>query len=191
LGLKKLAETGGDVASLSELARQATELERFREAEHLWHQVLLARPESAEAHFNLGYLHLSRGEYRTAHVHALRGAELAPGMKEAAFNLAKCELFLGNTLKALDGCHSMLQKWTDYPPALSLHCVSCLILGRTGEGAAVADQLAALGFDCGDYLKEYADGLIKGERGDLAAPLLHFTEMIAVHQLPRPQETGE
>ena len=179
LGLKKLSETVGDVASLTELALQATELERFQEAEELWHRLLSARPDSAEAHFNLGYLHLAAARYSTARGHALRAAELAPGMKEAAFNLAKCELFLGNVHEALNASQAMLQSWPDYPPALSLYCASCLMLGLTGEGEAVLQRLARMGYDCGDYLSEYGQGLLRGERGDLAAPLLSRAEKIS------------
>ena len=179
LGLKKLSESGEDAASLAELARQATELERFREAEDLWHRLLLARPESAEAYFNLGYLHLSTGQYPLARDHARRATQLAPGMKEAAFNLAKCELFLGNAQGALSGSEQLLQSWPDYPPALSLYCASSLVLGRTAEGEAVMARLALMGFDCADYLNEYANGLLRGERRDLAAPLLSLAGRVS------------
>ena len=176
LGLRKLSESGASAESLSELALQATELGRFQEAEGLWHRLLEARPESAEAYFNLGYLHLATGKYREARAHALRGAELAPEMKEALFNLAKCEFFLGNAGEALAGCREMLQKWPDYPPALSLLSVSCLTLGETEEAEALAEKLRLLRFDCGDFINEYADGLVRGERGDLAAALFRFAE---------------
>jgi tetratricopeptide (TPR) repeat protein len=190
LGVKKLSESGGNLAALTELARQATELKRFQEAERLWHQLLQARPESAEAYFNLGYLHLAAGDYLKAHTHALRGAELAPEMKEAAFNLAKCELYLGHTEQALAGCREMLRQWPDYPPALSLLSVSSLILGSTGEAEAVVEGLRRRHFDCGDFLQEYADGLNRGGRGDLAATLQCFAARIAAeaggpgHALP-------
>jgi O-antigen biosynthesis protein len=189
LGLRKLTETGGDAASLNELALQATELERFPEAKELWHRLLLERPDSVDAHFNLGYLHLVAGEYPTARGHALRAVQLAPAMKEAAFNLTKCELFLGNVHEALIGSQTLLQSWPDYPPALSLYCASCLILGRTDEGEAVLTRLSRMGYDCGDYLGEYADGLGKGERGDLAVPLLALADRIAADQR-REREGG-
>ena len=186
LGLRKLSETGGDAASLAELARQATELERFQEAGELWHKLLLAQPDSAEAYFNLGYLHLVAADYPTARAHALRAVQLAPGMKEAAFNLAKCELFLGNILQAQKSCQEMLHAWPDYPPALSLYSASCLIRGDTGDGEAVMARLARLGYDCGDYLGEYADGLMRGDRGDLALPLLDLAKRVSGGQARLP-----
>jgi O-antigen biosynthesis protein len=186
LGLKKLSETEDEAASLSELALQATELERFSEAKELWHRLLQGWPDHADAHFNLGYLHLEAAEYRTAYSHALRAAELAPEMKEASFNLAKCELYLGEIPAALDRCQEMLQSWPDYPPALSLYCASCLILGLAEEGETVLARLAAMGFDCADYLEEYADGLRKGERGDLAAPLLSAAAKISGEHADAP-----
>ena len=179
LGLQKLSDAGGDLASLTELAIQATELERFQEAGELWDRLLLAHPDNAEAHFNLGYLHLVAAEYPTARAHALRAAELAPGMKEAAFNLAKCELLLGHVREALHRSQALLHAWPDYPPALSLYCASCLILGLTGEGEAVITRLSRMGFDCADYLQEYATGLTRGKRGDLAPPLLSLAQRIA------------
>ena len=174
LGLKKLSETGAGIESLTELALQATELNRFQEAEGLWHRVLETRPESADAYFNLGYLHLATGDYRQARAHALKAAQLAPEMKEAAFNLAKCQFLLGETEAALAGCRHMLQKWPDYPPAISLLSVSCVILGNTVEADTLVEKLRGLRFDCGDFIREYAEGLAKGERDDLAAPLWHF-----------------
>lgn len=184
LGLQKIEETGASVESLSELARQATELNRAEEAQGLWHRLLKAHPENAEAYFNLGYLQLSAGRYREAHAHALRGAELAPGMKEAAFNLAKCELFLGNIDLALCSCREMLDKWPDYPPALSLLCVCLLLAGRGTEAQEVARKLSALRFDCADFLNEYANGFTRGERGDLALPVLAFAGKIAAGGAP-------
>ncbi|QWV97032.1 glycosyltransferase [Geomonas nitrogeniifigens] len=172
LGVKKLEEVGATPEALAELARQATELGMGREAEELWHRLLRARPEHAEAFFNLGYLYLCSGDYRQARDHAARGAELAPELKEAAFNLAKCELYLGQTEKALSRCRDMLQRWPGYPPALSLLAV-CLLIGgdRSGAEAEVA-RLAALNYDCGDFLEEYAAGLKRGALDHLAAPLL-------------------
>jgi GT2 family glycosyltransferase/2-polyprenyl-3-methyl-5-hydroxy-6-metoxy-1,4-benzoquinol methylase/Flp pilus assembly protein TadD len=186
LGLRKLTETGGDATSLAELARQATELERFQEAEELWHKLLLAQPDSAEAYFNLGYLHLVAADYPTARAHALHAVQLAPGMKEAAFNLAKSELFLGNVLQAQKSCQEMLHSWPDYPPALSLYSVSCLIRGDTGDGEAVMARLARLGYDCGDYLEEFAAGFMKGDRGDLALPLLNLAKRVSGGQARLP-----
>lgn len=184
LGLRKLNETGGSVESLTELARQATELNRVEEAEGLWHRLLQAHPENAEAYFNLGYLQLSAGNYREAHAHALKGAELAPGMKEAAFNLAKCELFLGDAEKALSSCREMLDKWPDYPPALSLLCASLLLTGRTAEADHLVQKLSAMRFDCADFLNEYAGGLTRGGHGELALPLAELAKRFAAGGSP-------
>jgi len=173
LGLQKLAESGGaDEAALTELARQATELHRQGEARQLWHRLIAADPGHAEAHFNLGYLHLTAGEYPEALEHARLAVELAPDLKEAAFNLAKCELFLGDCPKALERCQDLLWRWPGYPPALSLYAALCLVLGLEPEAAQALDQLASLGYGRRDYLEEYADGLVRGGLSDLAAPLV-------------------
>jgi len=177
LGLKKLSEAACDEAALAELARQATELGRVDEARQLWHRLLQGRPDSAEAYFNLGYLHLVAADYRTAHHYAVRAVLLAPELKEAAFNLAKCELFLGNAGEALKGSQEMLATWPDYPPALSLCCAACLALGLNEEGEALLAKLSDLGCDYRDYLGEYGAGLRNGGRDDLAAPLLARAEL--------------
>jgi O-antigen biosynthesis protein len=192
LGLKKLNETGGDAASLAELALQATELTRYSEAEELWHRLLLARPASVDAHFNLGYLHLVAGDLPTAHSHALRAVELAPEMKEAAFNLAKCELFLGESLGALKRCQQMLRSWPDYPPALSLFAAASLISGRAADGEATMAQLTRLGFERGDYLQEYADGLLRaGHSGPAATLSSHAGEVAEMEpSAPLPRQSG-
>ncbi|WP_026841166.1 glycosyltransferase [Citrifermentans bremense] len=179
LGLKKLEEDGGSVEALIELARQATELNRGEEAQRLWHRLLQVHPENAEAYLNLGYLQLSAGEYPKARESALKGAQLAPGMKEAAFNLAKCELFLGDTEKARESCREMLEKWPDYPPALSLSCVCLLLQGEKAQAEKLLQRLAAMRFDCADFLEEYAAGLQKGEHADLALPLMELARDIS------------
>jgi len=172
LGLEKLAEGGADDAALVELARQATELDRQGEARELWHRLLARDPEEAEAHFNLGYLHLRAGEYATAFEHARRAVAAAPQLKEAAFNLAKCELFLGRVTEALERCQEMLMTWPGHPPALSLYAALSLVLGLDREAEETLDRLAGLGYGRVDYLEEYAQGLVRGGRSDLAAPLL-------------------
>ncbi|WP_224959679.1 glycosyltransferase [Geomonas subterranea] len=171
LGLQKLEETGTSHEALAELARQATELGLTGEAEQLWQRLLRVKPDHAEAYFNLGYLYLCSGDYPQAQAHAARGVELAPELKEAAFNLAKCELYLGQTAAALARCRAMLQKWPDYPAACSLCAVCLLLQGDRAGGEAEVARLAAQGFDCGDFLNEYAGGLQRGGLQHLAAPL--------------------
>ncbi|TGU74973.1 glycosyltransferase [Geomonas terrae] len=178
LGMKKLSQGGATVEALTELAIQATELARFSEAEELWRRVLELTPEAAEPYFNLGYLYLSLGDYRKAREHALKGAELAPEMKEAAFNLAKAELYLGDTERASAGCRDMLLKWPEYPPALSLLCVCRLLAGEAEEAEAIVRRLTQLGYDCVDFLAEYAAGLARGERGELAAPVRELAQRL-------------
>lgn len=178
LGMKKLSQGGATIEALTELAIQATELERFPEAEELWRRVLELTPEAAEPYFNLGYLYLRLGDYKKARQHALKGSQLAPEMKEAAFNLAKAELFLGNTERASAGCRDMLLRWPEYPPALSLLCVCRLLEGEAGEAEAIVRRLTQLGYDCVDFLTEYAAGLTRGERGDLAAPVRELAQRL-------------
>ena len=96
-----------------------------------------------------------------------------PALSAASYNL-------GCTLDALAGpAQALLRDWPDYPPALSLYCASCLLLGRTGEGEAIMTRLFRMGFDCADYLREYATGLTRGTRGDLAAPLRSLAESVS------------
>ncbi|GFO68498.1 hypothetical protein GMLC_20770 [Geomonas limicola] len=172
LGLEKLAEGGADAAALLELARQATELHHQGEARELWYRLIALDPGDAEAHFNLGYLHLTAGEYATAWEHARRAVAMAPQLKEAAFNLAKCELFLGRTQDAFTRCQEMLRTWPGHPPALSLYAALCLVLGMDHEAETSIDQLAGQGYGRVDYLEEYAQGLVAGGAPELAAPLL-------------------
>ncbi len=171
LGVQKLEETGASHEALAELARQATELGLLDEAERLWQQLLRDKPDHPEAYFNLGYLYLTRGDYRQAQAHALRGVELAPDLKEAAFNLAKCELYLGQVAAALACCQDMLHHWPGYPAARSLLAVCLLLQGDRAGGEAEVARLAAQGYDCGDFLNEYAGGLRRGGLEHLGAPL--------------------
>lgn len=183
MGVKKLAESDASPEALLELARQATELQRVREAENLWHRLLEVQPDDAEADFNLGYLYLCEGDYSRAHRHALKGVRLAPELKEAAFNLAKCELFLGRPEEALARSKEMLSRWPDHPPALSLYASCLLVTGERGEGEAQVARLSAMRYDCADFLNEYAAGLEKGGHAALAAPLF---ELAARYRAGKP-----
>ncbi|QWV93636.1 glycosyltransferase [Geomonas oryzisoli] len=184
LGVQKLEESGASHEAVAELARQATELGLYREAEELWHRLLRDKPDHAEAWFNLGYIYLTCGDYGRAKAHALKGAELAPELKEAAFNLAKCELYLGDTGTALARCRDMLRTWPDYPAARSLHAVCLLLEGERAAGEAEVARLAAQHFDCSDFLNEYAAGLMRGAQGHLAAPLTELAAQLQAGRRP-------
>ncbi|UPU36483.1 glycosyltransferase [Geomonas paludis] len=184
LGLQKLEETGASHEALAELARQATELALFAEAEQLWQRLLRVKPDHAEAYFNLGYLYLSSGDYRQARDHAARGVQLAPDLKEAAFNLAKSELYLGETAAALARCRAMLHQWPGYPAARSLFAVCLLLEGDRAGGEAEVARLAAQGYDCGDFLNEYAGGMQRGGLEQLAAPLAELAARLGAGGRP-------
>jgi hypothetical protein len=102
-------------------------------------------------------------------------------MKEAVFNLAKSELLLGKLPEALSRCEKMLHEWPQYPPALSLLCVVLLLLGRRGESEALVERLRGMHFDCGDFLREYASEMSRGERPALAATILEFAGSVISH----------
>jgi glycosyltransferase involved in cell wall biosynthesis/Tfp pilus assembly protein PilF len=188
LGLQKLAESGAGAGALLELARQATELGHSLEAQELWLKLLHEEPRCGEAHFNLGYLHLTTGNYPRARMHAELAVRLAPEMKEAAFNLAKCLLVSGELHPALNGSQELLERWPGYPPALSLYCACCFLLELTGEAEATLSLLAGQGYHCADYLTEYAQGLLKGPRSDLAAAL--FARVARAVDAPRSRHAA-
>ncbi|UFS72426.1 glycosyltransferase [Geomonas sp. RF6] len=171
LGMLKLARDSRDVKALTELAVQATELGRFDEAVSLWERVLAVEPENCEALFNLGYVHLCTADYEIALRHSQKALSVAPDLKEAAFNAAKAELFLGRARDALARVRVLLASHADYPPALALSSAAQLILGES-EGRELMQKLSRMRYDCGDYLRDLARGLMQGGSTNYATILL-------------------
>ena len=114
IGLKKHDEIGNNPAALRELAVQAGNLEKWKEAIELWQRFLILQPESAEAFINIGTAYWQLAEYREARLYAEKAIALQPELKEAHFNCAINLLHLGCAEKAIPVLQNLLECHPQY-----------------------------------------------------------------------------
>ena len=120
IGRKKLAENGGDIGAIRELAIQATVLEKNSEAIELWQEFISMEPGNlaiAEAYVNLGTIYLRLKDYTKALATAKAAIKFGPYMKEAKYNLALAELYKGNASDAVEVLVPLTDTIHNYPPA--------------------------------------------------------------------------
>lgn len=177
IGRKKLAENGGNIGAVRELAIQATILEKNLEALELWQKFIEMEPgdlASSEAHVNMGTVYLRLKDYSNALLSAKEAAKLGPDMKEAKFNLAMMELYHGNARAAVSVLDSLGNLILDYPPAQFILTASRCCLGETGDGLNQMRKLKKSQFApmLLNSCAELAEGLLTAGQSLLAFNLL-------------------
>jgi tetratricopeptide (TPR) repeat protein len=144
LGRRKLEESEYDHAAVRELATQATILGRNEEAVDLWHRFLKMSPPErsvAEAHVNLATLYLRLQDYGAARKVSEKVLSKLPKMKEARYNLALSELYLGNAEKTVAVLKHLVEDHPLYPPAQFILASTCLIIGQKEEAKGWLENL--------------------------------------------------
>ena len=93
MGKKKIEEEGGgDINSITELAKQASELKRHDEAIELWQQVIELKSHMPIAYLNMSAAYMALGDYKAGLEASKKALHLDPGLKEAALNYSTCAL---------------------------------------------------------------------------------------------------
>ena len=173
IGYKKLDRLGNDVVALRELAIQAGQLAYWPEALELWQRLLTLRPDYAEAYVNMAAAYWQTGKYQQSLESARMACELAPQMKEGAYNLAVSLLMLGKAEKAVVVLTELLHRHGDYLAARFMlasaaGCAGdmdrCVSLYREFRKIQVGAALGAAVLDLqrrlrGSGLNPYADAL--------------------------------
>jgi glycosyltransferase involved in cell wall biosynthesis/thioredoxin-like negative regulator of GroEL len=172
LGKKKLEETGGTLKSLIELAVQAGELHKHREAIDLWKKVVEAAPDYADAFMNMGYSYMELAEYKEGLQVCRKAMELNPNLKEACINYASCEIRSGDVKNTIPVLEDLVLKVPDYPTAMGLLGIAYSVDGQKKKGLEIFRKLSDMGYNCGEYLLEQANKLIPQGRTNYAAILL-------------------
>jgi tetratricopeptide (TPR) repeat protein len=172
LGKKKLEEAGVDFTSLYELAVQAGELGRYREAVELWQRCIQLQHENPKAHFNLGYVYLKLGQYEDALRVSARAMELDPNFKESIFNYSLCEFCIGDIHQTIFTLEGLIIKEPQYPSAMALLSAAYFIEGQTERGLETLGQVKKMGYDGPAILHSFAERLISAGRRDTAVLLL-------------------
>ena len=187
LGKKKLLSEPASAEAVAELAIQAAELGKFEEAISLWEKVIAMRPGCAEAHLNLGCcFEMSGGRYGEALGQARRAMQLNSDLKEAIFNCAKYELYVGDKERSLQLIRDLLAREPEYPPAVVLFCVSLVVQERMAESWPLLVRLKELRFDCAASLAGHARTLGALGRKEYAARLDRAAAIIAGNPLVYP-----
>ncbi len=117
LGYAKLDQLGDDSAALRELAVQAGQLGKWKEAIDLWHRFLKLRPGYHEAYANMAGAYWQLGQFDLGIDYSRKAIQADPGGKEGHYNLAVCLIMSGEAEKAAGILEKLLQKHDRYLPA--------------------------------------------------------------------------
>jgi tetratricopeptide (TPR) repeat protein len=139
LGRKKLAELGDNVVALREMAIQAAALEKYEEAVDLWQRYLRLEPDAAEAYVNIGTACWQIADYGSAARFAEKATSLAPGLKEAHFNLALARLYLGDGDAAIATFENLLKNHHRYLAARFMLAAAYACVGSEVEARSAFD----------------------------------------------------
>jgi tetratricopeptide (TPR) repeat protein len=90
----------------------------FDQAAESFRQVIAAKPQSAEAHYNLGTLHLRRDSLKDARLYLEKSIELRPNYPEAWNNLGMLAAEEGNSGEAVKDFKQCLSLRPDYAVGL-------------------------------------------------------------------------
>jgi glycosyltransferase involved in cell wall biosynthesis/cephalosporin hydroxylase/tetratricopeptide (TPR) repeat protein/cyclopropane fatty-acyl-phospholipid synthase-like methyltransferase len=175
LGIKKLEEGGEYPRALRELAIQAGELGKHKEAIELWTRLINLKVTDETlitALFNTGSCYFLLGKYEDSLATSKRVMKLAPRMKENILTYACNELCIGDVQKAIIALTEIAEQGPGYPPALAALMVAHIINGTKEEGFACINKLYGMRVNVNEYLYAFAQYMIKAERIENAAILL-------------------
>ena len=178
LGMKKIAETGGTLRSIFELAVQAGELGRYDDAIDLWRRFLEGKPgpDIGRAFVNLINACLNADRFEEALLEARKAEAIGNGARELLLNCAAAECFSGDLRKAVRMTQKLLQKNPDYPPALGLSAISLALTGQEERSLAAMRGLELLGFETRSQLLPAIEKLRTAGRGEQADRLLDLID---------------
>lgn len=141
LGYAKLDQLGNDSVALRELAVQAGQLGRWREAIDLWQRLLAVHPGYHEAYANLAGAHWQLGQYDLGIVFSKQAIQANPDLKEGHYNLAVNMIMMGEAEKAAEILNGLLQKHAGYLPARFMLAAACAIAPDGDRGRKVFSAL--------------------------------------------------
>ncbi|HEU0264375.1 MAG TPA: hypothetical protein VFR01_01460, partial [Geobacterales bacterium] len=176
MGVKKLAESGDDVTALCELAIQAQTLKRYEEAIDLWRRTLRLNPQIPLAHLNLSGIFIDLERFDEGLVAAKRACDLQPGLKEASYNLALCEMYVGDVTHMVSLLDALVKRYPDYPAARIMLAIGSLFAGNQRRAAELFSQLSTLNIDLQNPLAAFARKLSRVGRDNYAQALCQMAE---------------
>ena len=172
LGINKLREKPNDIKALKELAVQAGELHKWKEALELWNFVIGLNPNESLAYYNMGSIYLYQTRYGDALVASKKAVELDPTRKEAVTNYAVSELLVGDVAIAGAVLKDLNAKNTDYPVALALLAAISFINDDVISGNRFFEKIRKMNFNAIPFVQDTSERLVECGRIDFAKKLL-------------------
>jgi len=160
------------------LARRESAAGRLAEAHQAFEEALAVRPDSAEAHNDLGLVFAQKGELAAARRHFVRAVALAPSLAEAHNNLGNIDLMQGAYAAAELRYQQALTLRPGYAEALNCLGIS---LSRQGKTAAAAARFRDAIAKAPDFADAYNNlGNVLREEGQRAEARAHFERALAL-----------
>jgi Flp pilus assembly protein TadD len=131
-----------------------------------------------EALFNKGYCLIGMKRYHEAMDVSGRVVRLNPGHKEAAFNYATCELYIGDAERALEAILPLAERNPGYPLLQALLVLLHLASSQLSPARVAYRRLCALNYDFAGYLQDRAEALDALGRDSLAEQLRSGLKML-------------
>jgi tetratricopeptide (TPR) repeat protein len=175
LGKQKLEKDPNNLKALQELATQAQQLERYGEAIELWQRAIALTREHPVGlfYFNLGYCYMMLEQYEEAIDASNKAIGLDPSLKEAALNLATCEIIAGSLDQALALLNGVLEEEPDYPPAVLLAAMIFCIQSEAQKVKELFHRLLQKKFSITDALNRMAKQLFSQGKAVEALAILN------------------
>src|SRR2546428_6111380 len=125
-------------------AVEAAQAGRYDEAEPMLKEILVQFPNLAPAHFNLGYVHQKKKDWKAAEAEYQRVTELEPTKSDAFLALAAVRELDGRTQEAAEGMLAAASGFAQdakFQYALGIACVNA---GKTAETQAAFKKAVEL-----------------------------------------------
>jgi glycosyltransferase involved in cell wall biosynthesis/cytochrome c-type biogenesis protein CcmH/NrfG len=142
IGKKKLVAFGDSEMALKEMAIQASLLSHWSEAASYWNRYLELKPDCFEAHLHLTRVMAEIGDFRKAHHHAAKAAELSRDYPDPLYNLALTHLQIGQAEQALQTTSRMCRRFPDNLDCKLLHSLAEICAGNANLGLTVLAGLS-------------------------------------------------
>jgi len=125
-------------------AVEATRAGRLDEAEAGFKEILVAHPDVASAHYNLGYIYRQKKEWEEAETEYVRVTELQPDKADAYIALAAVRELAGRTPEAVDGLVAAAASFPDDPRFQYALGITAVNGGRSAEAEAAFRKVLEL-----------------------------------------------
>lgn len=141
LGYAKLDQLGNNLAAIRELAVQAGQLGRWREAIDLWQRLLVRCPDFHEAYANLAGAFWQLGQYEQGVDYSKKAIQADPLIKEGHYNLAVNLFMRGQAEEAVKVLQEVLDQHAQYLQARFLMAAALSVIGKGRRGSDAFRQL--------------------------------------------------